>query len=135
MEKEALMARIELKSGRWVEYRSDLMAEDQWAVQESFAATIASDGSRTMPGGVTSIMRRALLAKIITGWGGSGLEGIPVPAQNIGGAAVIGTHLSLADYNELAAEVQPLMDEVVPTPPAAPAAAAKESEPTTPSSS
>ena len=81
-----------------------------------------------MPGAISTLMRRALLARVITAWGGPGLEGIPVPAQNIAGAAIMGKVLSSKDWNALAAEVQPLLDEMAPTPPNSPGAA------TTPSS-
>ena len=111
------MPKIELPSGKWVEYRDSLMAEDEWATQESFDVQIGTDGTRTMPGAISTIMRRALLARIITNWGGPGLEGIPVPANNIAGAAVMGSHLDSKDYNVLAAAVQPLLDEMAPTPP------------------
>jgi hypothetical protein len=124
------VARIELKSGRWVEYRTDLMAGDQFEVQDSFTVNIGADGSRTMPGGITSIMRRALLGQIVTAWGGPGLDGIPIPSVSPEGTAIMGRMLTIADMNELAAAVQPLLDQVVPTEAPNPQKAA-----TTPSSS
>ena len=128
------MPKIELPSGKWVEYRDSLMAEDEWATQESFDVQIGTDGTRTMPGAISTIMRRALLARIITNWGGPGLEGIPVPANNIAGAAVMGSHLDSKDYNVLATAVQPLLDEMAPTPPHPQGTAATPTSSSSPSS-
>lgn len=105
------MPRVELPSGKWVEYRSELMADDKFAVQGSFEVRVV-DGQQVMPSGVTNLMRNALLADIITEWGGPGLEGIPVPSQNIAGAGILGKVLPIKDYNVLSDEVEPLLQEV-----------------------
>ena len=113
--------RIDLPSGGWIQIRSKMTVEDQRAVQGAVDVEIRSDGDGNsvarLPGDHALARRTALLARIITNWGGPGLEGIPVPANNIAGAAVMGSHLDSKDYNVLAAAVQPLLDEMAPTPP------------------
>jgi hypothetical protein len=103
--------KVELPSGAWVEIRDKLMAGDKFSVQGSFKVEVV-DGKQMMPGGITNLMRNALLTETITSWGGPGLEGIPVPSQNIGGTAVLGTILDIDDYNALVEAVEPLMEKV-----------------------
>ena len=104
------MPKIDLPSGCWVEYRTELNGGDQFKVQGSFEVRVV-DGVQVMPSNVQGHMRRALLAEIITGWGGPGLEGIPVPSQNMAGAAIL-DRLSIKDTNVLNEAVRPLLEEV-----------------------
>jgi hypothetical protein len=103
--------RTELPSGAWVEYRDRLMGCDQEATQGSFEIRVV-DGQQIMPSNVQGLMRRALLAEIITSWGGPGLEGIPVPSQNQAGAEIIGKVLDVDDMNALTEAVAPLLEKV-----------------------
>ena len=104
------MPRFELPSGAWVEYRNELNGGDQFKVQGSFEVRVV-DGVQVMPSNIQALMRRALLAEVITAWGGTGLEGIPVPSQNIAGAAIL-DRLSIKDTNALNEEIRPLLEEV-----------------------
>jgi hypothetical protein len=123
--------RVELPSGCWVEIRDKLMAGDKFAVQGSFNVKVI-DGEQVMPGSITNLMRNALLTETITAWGGPGLEGIPVPSANLGGADIIGTHLDIDDYNCLVDAVEPMLEKVTFTGPKKKAATGNS---TTPSSS
>lgn len=87
------------------------MAADKFSVQSSFTVEVA-DGKQTMPSGIQNLMRNALLGEIITSWGGGSLEGIPIPAQNMAGAGVIGNVLDIDDYNELVEAVAPMLEKV-----------------------
>ena len=105
------MARVELPSGGWIEFRDKLKAGDRFAVQ---AVAKVELGSGTDDKRVASFlemnndMRNALLGRIITAWSFPD----PIPSQNSFAAAdvVIGNVLDLEDYAALEKEVEPLMD-------------------------
>lgn len=120
------MAKCELPSGGWVEYRAELKAKDRFAVQDAasleFGVT-GTDKSRASFLGMQNDMRNALLGRIITGWSFP----VPIPSQNSFAAAdeVIGDAMDLDDYSVLAEEIEPLMEKISgataagPKPPAA----------------
>jgi hypothetical protein len=100
------MARIELPSGNWVEYRDNLMAKDKFAVQDAVILTITSNDVQEVTGAIQMRMRNALLRQVITGWSFA----LPIPSMN--GGADIGDTLSLDDYNVLEEAVDPLLQKV-----------------------
>lgn len=103
------MARLELPSGGWVEYRDKLKAIDRFAVQEAVQVEIAPGGGQKYSvGAMMNDMRNALLGRIITGW--SFPE--PIPSQNHFAAAdvVIGNAMDLEDYAALEDAIQPILD-------------------------
>jgi len=104
------MARVELPSGGWVEYREQLKAIDRFAVQDAVFID-SKDGNNRMSLGIGNDIRNALLGRIIIAWSFSG----PTPAQLKDVAAadvVIGEALDLDDYNALSDAVQPLLDKI-----------------------
>lgn len=101
---------IELPSGEWVDYRSNLKAGDKFAVQDAVILEYDANEKRQMRAGVSNVMRNALLTRIITAWS---YVGIPVPAQNIAGVETIGDVMDIEDYNALAEAVTPLLDKVM----------------------
>lgn len=103
------MKRIDLPSGAWIEFRTNLKAADKMAVQDAVILEYDDSDKRKIRGGVTNTMRNALLTRIITAWS---FEGIPVPSLNIAGAETIGETLDIDDYNALAEEVTDLLDKV-----------------------
>ena len=76
--------RVEMPSGAWAEPETNSTAGDQFAIQSGFTVEW-QDGKQLMPSGVSNTMMKNLLGDIITTWGGPGLEGIPVPSQNMAG--------------------------------------------------
>ena len=106
------MARIELPSGAWVEYRTELKARDRFAVQDVASVEVSNEGgkSRTSFLGMQNDMRNTLLGRIISAWS----YGVPIPSQNHFQAAdaVIGDAMDLDDYAVLAEAVEPLMDKI-----------------------
>jgi hypothetical protein len=107
------MARIELPSGNWIEYREKLMAADKFAVQNSIILTISDEKGTDVTGGLQNNMRNALLTQIITSWSFD----VPIPSVNAGGD--IGMTLDLDDYNAIQAAVEPLMEKISFIPPRA----------------
>jgi hypothetical protein len=105
------VARIDLPSGAWVEYRDTLTAGDMFAVQESIV--FDSDGGKiTYHGGLQNQMRNALLTRIITAWSFED-KGIPIPSRHVARASVFtDMDMSIDDYNTLAAAVEPLVTKV-----------------------
>ncbi len=101
--------RIELPSENWIEYRTDLKANDKFAVQDAMVFEYTDGEARRIHGGASNTMRNALLARIITAWS---YEGIPVPSMNIAGVDTIGDTLDIDDYNFLAEAVSDLLDRV-----------------------
>jgi hypothetical protein len=104
------MAKVELPSGNWVEYRDQLKALDRFAVQDAVFLNV-KDGGVTQALGFQNDIRNALLGRIITGWSFAG----PIPAQvkDVTAAdVVIGEAMDLDDYNVLADTVQPLVDKI-----------------------
>jgi hypothetical protein len=104
------MARVELPSGNWVEYREQLKAIDRFAVQDAITMQI-KDGTNVTSLGIANDIRNALLGRIITGWSFPG----QFPAQvkdMIAADQVIGEAMDLDDYNCLADAVQPLVEKV-----------------------
>jgi hypothetical protein len=106
------VAKIDLPSGNWVEYRTELKARDKFVVQDTAAVEVSSDGgkSRTSFLGMQNDMRNALLGRIITAWS----YATPIPSANSFQAAdvVIGEAMDLDDYAALAREIEPLMDRI-----------------------
>lgn len=104
------MARFELPSGAWVEYRDKLMSMDRFEVQDSVILEFRDGGNRASLGMVND-QRNALLGRIITAW--SFPDPVPSQVRDIAAAdVVIGKVMDLDDYNALAAEVQPLLDKI-----------------------
>lgn len=103
------MAKLELPSGAWVEYRDQLKAIDRFAVHDAVTLEFREGGNRASLGMVND-QRNALLGRIITAWS----YDAPVPAQNSFQAAdvVIGNAMDIDDYSVLAEAVQPLMDKI-----------------------
>jgi hypothetical protein len=106
------VAKIDLPSGNWVEYRTELKARDKFVVQDVASVEVSSDGgkSRTSFLGMQNDMRNALLGRIITAWS----YATPIPSANSFQAAdvVIGEAMDLDDYAALAKEIEPLMDRI-----------------------
>lgn len=104
------MARIDLPSGAWVEYRDKLKASDRFAVQAVARVEFGDTGNRASLLEMQNDMRNALLGRIITGWS----YGVPIPSQNSFQPAdmVIGDNMDLDDYAALEREVEPLMDAI-----------------------
>jgi hypothetical protein len=103
--------KVDLPSGAWIEVREKLTADDKLGTQGSFTIPVDDEGRQQMPSGVQNILRNALLERVITAWGGPGLDGIPIPSVNINGAAVLGS-IDLDDYNVLCDAVDPLLEKV-----------------------
>lgn len=104
------MARVELPSGNWVEYRENLKAIDRFAVQDAITMEI-KDGANHTSLGIANDIRNALLGRIITGWSFPGP--FPAQAKDIAAAdTIIGEAMDLDDYNHLADAVQPLVEKV-----------------------
>ena len=100
------MARIELPSGNWIEYRETLMAADKFAVQDAIVLTITAGASQEVTGALQMKMRNALLRQIITGWS------YPDPLPSMNGGADIGMTLDLDDYNALEEATETLLEKV-----------------------
>lgn len=103
------IARLELPSGGWIDYRDDLRAGDKFAVQDAIILEYDDSDRRRLRAGTTNTMRNALLFRIITAWS---FPGIPVPSQNMAGVETIGDVLDIDDYNALAEAVATLLDKV-----------------------
>ena len=109
------MPRVELPSGGWVEYRSNLTVQDRIAANAAlhFRFEPQDDGTevRTMTGGSDDKMRIALLGRIITGWS---FPGVPAPAQNIADPAdLIDSVLDLDDYEAVCDAIAPLFQRIL----------------------
>lgn len=103
--------RIELKNGQWVEVREALTRADRRAVLGALNFTV-EDGKTVVPGNLADLQMTAFLGQVITAWS---FEGRPVPADNIGGTAVLDEVLAdLDDSNALEEAVRPLFEKVVP---------------------
>jgi len=101
--------RVELPSGAWVEVREQLTLADRWATSEGLEIQ-SRDGIQYIPASFGDQQMRNFLTSVITAWS---FEGIPVPSQNIGGSAVLGTvFTNLDDYDALEDAVQPLYQKV-----------------------
>jgi hypothetical protein len=103
--------KVDLPSGAWVELREKLTADDKLGTQGSFTIPVDDEGRQQMPSGVQNILRNALLERVIVNWGGPGFENVPIPANNINGAGVLGS-IELDDYNALCDAVDPLLEKV-----------------------
>lgn len=103
------IARCELPSGNWVEYREDLKAADKFAVQDAVILEYDENDKRRMRAGTINVMRNTLLVRTITAWS---FEGIPVPGQNMAGVDTLGDILTIEDYDALAEAVAPLLDKI-----------------------
>lgn len=104
--------RLELPSGAWIEYRSDLKAKDKFATQDAIEITVGENGLQNMRGGFANRLRNALLLQLITAWS---FEGVPVPSVNLAGADTLGDVLDIDDYNALTEAVAPLLMKVAGT--------------------
>lgn len=106
------MAKAELPSGGWVEYRDKLMAGDKFAVQDAVSLEFRDGGNKTTLG-IMNDQRNALLGRIITNWS---FGQTPDQLKTLQAAdVVIGNAMDIDDYNALAEEVQPLLDKVMGT--------------------
>lgn len=103
------MAKVELPSGAWVEYRDQLKASDRFHVHDAVTLEFRESGNKASLGMIND-QRNALLGRIITAWSFQ----VPIPAQNSFAAAdvIIGEAMDLDDYQALADAVQPLMDKI-----------------------
>lgn len=104
------MARVELPSGAWVDYRTELMAGDRFVVQDAVKIDMGEGGIRTFSLGTENDQRNALLARVITNWSYPGLK--PDANDVATGALIIGNTMPLQDYNVLSKEVEPLLKEI-----------------------
>jgi hypothetical protein len=102
------MARIDLPSGGWVEYRDKLKAVDRFAVQAVASVELGDKKNRASFLEMQNDMRNALLGRIITDWS----YPAPIPSKNSFQAAdmVIGETMDLEDYATLEKAIEPLMD-------------------------
>lgn len=120
------MAKVELPSGAWVEYRDKLKAADRFAVQAVVSVEVGGENNRNRAAflEMQNDMRNALLGRIITDWS----YPVPIPANDSFRAAdmVLGDAMDLEDYATLEREVEPLMDLIAgrnnPNPKAQPTA-------------
>jgi hypothetical protein len=103
------MARLELPSGGFVEYRDQLLAGDKFAVQGAIMLKLQQSGEQEISGGIQNQMRNALLRQIITAWG---YENVAVPANHPHGVSIIGEVMPIDDYNTLSEAVEPLLAKV-----------------------
>jgi hypothetical protein len=103
------MAKVELPSGGWVEYRDKLMSGDKFAVQDAVSLEFR-DGANKASLGLMNDQRNALLGRIITGWsfGQTPNDVAALQAADV----VIGNALDIDDYNMLSEEIQPLLDKI-----------------------
>lgn len=103
------MAKVELPSGGWVEYREKLMAGDKFAVQDAISIEFKDGANKTSLGTVND-QRNALLARIITNWsfGQTPMELKDFQAADV----VIGNAMDIDDYNALSDAIEPLMDKI-----------------------
>jgi hypothetical protein len=104
------MAKVELPSGGWVEYRDRLMAGDKFAVQDAIVVEFKDGVNKTSLGTVND-QRNALLARIITDWsfGKTPDELKAFQAADV----VIGNVMDIEDYNVLSDAVEPLLDKIM----------------------
>jgi hypothetical protein len=102
------MAKVEFTSSNWVEYRDSVNLADRFAVAE--AMKIEMNGPTPMMA-VQNDARNALLGRLILGWSYE----VPIPSQNSFAAAdmVIASAMSLDDYDELSATVEPLLTKLI----------------------
>jgi hypothetical protein len=100
-----------MPSGTWAELRDKLNAGDKFATQSGYTVEW-QEGKQFLPAGVANLMMRNLLGTVITSWGGPGLEGIPVPAQNFAGIGILDT-LDIDDYEVLSEKASPLLTRLV----------------------
>jgi hypothetical protein len=107
------VAKCDLPSGAWVEYRENLKAKDRFAAQAAAIMSMGTDGDTKLSGlAIQNSIRNALLAQIITKWS----YPVPVPAQNdfIKGREeeYLGEQMDLDDYNFLAQKIEPLVEKI-----------------------
>lgn len=104
------MARVELPSGNWIEYRDKLLASDRFAVQAVARVELGDKANSASFLEMQNDMRNALLGRIIVKWSYNG----PVPSEDSFRAAdtVIGETLDIDDYSVLEHEIEPLMDKI-----------------------
>lgn len=104
------MAKADLPSGAWVEFREELKARDLFAVQEVAQIEFGEGKSKASFLALMNDQRNALLARVITGWSFDAA----IPAKNDFAAAdvVIGDAMDIDDYNALAAAVEPMMQKI-----------------------
>ena len=106
------MARVELPSGGFVEYRDKLMSSDKFAVQDAVSLEFKDDVNRASLG-LMNDQRNALLGRIITAWS---FGQTPDQLKQLQAAdVVIGNALDIDDYNALAEAVQPLLEKIIGT--------------------
>jgi hypothetical protein len=108
------MAKVELPSGAWVEYREELKAGDLFATQAAAGDAIGVDADGNPKIAILDFAmrtRNALLVRIITAWS----YGHPAPMNNdfvADKTDYIGNIMSVKDYNALSKAIQPLLDEL-----------------------
>jgi len=104
------MARVELPSGAWVEYRDKLLAADRFAVQAVARVELGENSNSASFLEMNNDMRNALLGRIIVAWSYDG----PTPKDDHFRAAdmVIGETMDLDDYTALEKAVEPLMEKI-----------------------
>lgn len=108
------MARVELPSGAWVEYRDKLLAIDKFTVQSAIKVEMdATTNIQVYSGGIQNQMRNALLLQVITAWS---FEGIPIPSASPSGSDIIGSTMDIDDYDALSEAVEPMLVKVFNVP-------------------
>jgi len=106
------VAKVELPSGGWVEYRDKLMAGDKFAVQDAISVEF-KDGANRASLGMLNDQRNALLGRIITDWS---FGPTPDKVKDLQAAdVVIGNAMDIDDYNALSDAVEPLLNKVMGT--------------------
>lgn len=111
--KRIKVAKCELPSGGWVEYRDKLMAGDKFAVQDAISVEVNRDGVNKASLGMINDQRNALLGRIITNWS---FGQTPDQLKNLQAAdVVIGNAMDIDDYNALADAVEALFQKVTGT--------------------
>lgn len=104
------MAKVELPSGGWVEYRDKLMAGDKFAVQDVISLEFR-DGANKVSGGTINDQRNALLGRIITNWS---FGQTPEQLKSLQAADVcIGNAMDIDDYDALAKAIDPLLNKIM----------------------
>jgi hypothetical protein len=100
--------KVDLPSGAWIEFRDKLRAKDKFQVQDSLKFKVKDGQEQEVSGGVTNLMRNALLAELITGWS---LEA-KLPSQDFKAGMAAIDDMDIDDYNALQEEVEPLLEKV-----------------------
>lgn len=102
------MAKVELPSGAWVEYRDSVNLADRFAVAEAMKLDM---GGPTALMAVQNDARNALLGRLISAWSYE----VPVPSDNSFAAAdvIIAGVMTIEDYDALSDAVEALLTKLI----------------------